>query len=189
MIKIIFESFKGFVWPYLNGGKLVFLKWVGLFPSHFFRKLVYRVFGMSIGKRAVIYGGAEIRRPEWIKIGCGSVVGNDAILDGRLGIEIGCNVNLSSGVWIWTVQHDHQSKDFKDVGGAVRIGDRAWISCRVVILPGVCVGEGAVVAAGAVVTKDVEPFSVVAGVPAKKIGDRRRDLDYSLADGSPIPFL
>ena len=60
----------------------------------------------------------------------------------------------------------------------MEIGDRAWIGCNVVILPGVTIGEGAVCCAGSVVTKDVEPFTVVAGVPAVKVNDRPRDIDY-----------
>jgi maltose O-acetyltransferase len=65
----------------------------------------------------------------------------------------------------------------------VVIEDFAWISCRTVVLPGTRIGKGAVVAAGAVVTKDVEPYSIVAGVPAKKIGERSRDLNYYLKSG------
>jgi acetyltransferase-like isoleucine patch superfamily enzyme len=124
-----------------------------------------------------------------VDIGEGSIVGHRAILDGRLGITIGKNVNISTGVWIWTVQHDHQDPYFRDVGGPVKIGDNAWISCRAILLPGVTIGEGAVVAAGAVVTQDVDEYTVVGGVPAKKIGERCRDIKYSLADGSPIPFV
>jgi maltose O-acetyltransferase len=69
---------------------------------------------------------------------------------------------------------------FADRGGAVTIGDRVWIGYRAIILPGIEIGEGAVVGAGAVVTKDVPPFTIVAGNPAVKIGDRPRDLDYTL---------
>jgi acetyltransferase-like isoleucine patch superfamily enzyme len=84
------------------------------------------------------------------------------------------------GVWIWTLEHDPQDPNYAAVGGAVIIEDFVWISCRAIILPGVTVGEGAVVAAGAVVTKDVEPFSIVGGVPAKVIGVRNRNLTYKL---------
>ncbi|HMS72434.1 MAG TPA: hypothetical protein PKB03_05320, partial [Baekduia sp.] len=59
-------------------------------------------------------------------------------------------------------------------------GDRAWVALGATVLGGVTIGEGAVVAAGAVVTKDVEPYSVVGGVPAVKIGDRSRGLRYEL---------
>lgn len=161
----------------------------GRIPSHRIRCALYRFFGMRMGRRAVVYGGAEVRRPEWIEIGDGSIVGNEAILDGRLGIRIGRNVNMSTGVWIWTVQHDYRDSGFADVGGPVVIKDHAWISCRVVILPGVTIGEGAVVGAGSVVTKDVEDFAVVGGVPAKRIGERPRNIKYDLGAGDHIPFI
>ena len=74
----------------------------------------------------------------------------------------------------------HKIRFMASKGGLVVIIDRAWISCRVVILPGVTVGEGAVVAAGAVVTKNVPPYTIVAGVPAKEVGKRTKDLRYKL---------
>ena len=67
------------------------------------------------------------------------------------------------------------------------IGDRAWIGPRVIILPGCTVGEGAVVAGGAVVTRDVPPYTVVGGVPAKEMGKRNRNLEY-VFDGGHVPF-
>lgn len=65
--------------------------------------------------------------------------------------------------------------------------DRAWIGPNTIILHSVHIGEGAVVAAGAVVTKDVEPYTIVAGIPAKKVGDRNRDLKYEF-NGKYSPF-
>lgn len=102
------------------------------------------------------------------------------MLDARNGITIGNNVSLSMGVWIWTMEHDPQDSYYQAKGGPVVIEDYAWISCRVVILPGVTIGQGAVVAAGAVVTKDVPPYEIVGGVPAKVIGERTKDLRYTL---------
>lgn len=173
----------------MHGAKWLALNWVGAIPSHHLRRLIYRQCGMHIGHRATIYGGAEVRRPQWISIGDGSIIGNDAILDGRLGIKIGKNVNFSTGVWIWTVQHDYKDPDFIDIGGAVNIGDNAWLSCRVIVLPGVTIGEGAVVAAGSVVTKDVLPYTVVGGIPAKEIATRPNEIRYDLGSGNPIPFI
>jgi len=177
------------IWLLMHGAKLLALMVVGMIPSHMVRNFLYKFFGMKIGKKALVYGGAEIRRPEWIVIGEGSIVGNRAILDGRLGINIGKNVNISTGVWIWTVQHNYKDPKFGDVGGAVNIGDHAWISCRSIILPGVTIGEGAVVAAGSTVTKDVAPYTVVGGVPAKRIADRPHNIDYKLGDAFAIPFI
>ena len=68
----------------------------------------------------------------------------------------------------------------------MRVGNRAWIAYRAIILPGVTIGEGAVVGAGAVVNRDVPPFTIVAGSPARPVGERSRDLNYTL---SFDPFL
>lgn len=160
-------------------------------PSHHIRMLLYRcAFAMSIAKKAVIYYGAEIRSPWMISIGEGTVIGDKAILDGRSRIRIGKNVNFSTGVWLWTLQHDVNDPLFTTVGqGApIVIGDRAWLSCRTVILPGVSIGEGSVVAAGAVVTQNTEPFSINGGVPSRKIGNRSHDLKYEF-DGGHVHFL
>ena len=155
---------------------------VGKIPSHFIRMFLYRyIFGMKIAKNAVIYGGAEIRSPWNISIGKGTIIGDESKLDGRNGLEIGENVNLSTGVWIWTDEHDKDDPNFacNNKGGKVIIENRVWISARAIILPKVKIKEGAVVAALAVVTKDVESYNVVGGVPAKLIFNRNRDLHYN----------
>jgi len=135
----------------------------------------------------VIYGKAEIRSPKKIKIGTNSIIGHNAILDGRGGLEIGNNVNFSSGVWIWTAEYDKDDPYFIATSGKVEIDDYAWVSCRVTILPGTKIGKGAVICAGAVVTKDVPPYAIVGGVPAKIIGERNKDLRYRLE--GHIPFV
>lgn len=183
------QQLKYKVWLLLHGAKFLFLLWIGKIPSHFLRCILYRMMGLQLADKAVIYSGAEIRRPEMVSIGEGTIIGHHAILDGRLGITIGKNVNFSTGVWIWTVQHDYRDPDFGDMGGAVTIHDYAWISCRATILPGVTIGEGAVVAAGAVVTQDVAPYTVVGGIPAKKIAERPQGMRYQLGNASPIPFI
>ena len=166
---------------YLSGFVQLITLICGYIPSHHVRRLIYRFFlRMNIQNSTIIYGGAEIRSPKKISIGAHSVIGHYAILDGRFGIKIGENVNLSTGVWIWTSEHDLQHPYFKAGGSSVTIEDYAWISSRVVILPGVKIGHGAVVASGSVVTKDVDPYNIVAGVPAKVIGMRSTELNYTL---------
>ncbi|MDD5362983.1 MAG: DapH/DapD/GlmU-related protein [Ignavibacteria bacterium] len=160
--------------------EFLLLRLTGYFPSHHIRKLFYRIFGVHIGKGSHIYMGAEIRNPRWLKIGNNTSIGHRVILDARGRITIGNSVNISTGVWIWTAQHDTNSKIFDVYIKPVVINDYAWVSCRSIILPGVTIGKGAVVAAGAVVTKDVEPYTIVGGIPAKPIGKRTEDLDYKL---------
>lgn len=156
---------------------------VARLPSRRMRHAVYRRMGLTLAPTAVIHRGLEIREAAGVKIGEGSVIGFDAILDGRAGIEIGRQVNVSSQAAIWTLQHDHRDSEFVARGGPVRIGDYAWLSFRSTILPSVTVGEGAIVAAGAIVTRDVPPYAIVGGIPARVIGGRSpTDLSYDFGD-------
>ena len=160
-------------------------------PSHTFRRFVYRfILGVKMEKGSTVYYGAEIRGHIRLHIGQGSIIGDNALLDARNHIDIGRNVNLSSRVSIYTEQHDYQDPYFRCTGRKekrVVVDDYAWIGPNTVILPGVQIGRGAVVAAGAVVVSDVAPFSVVGGIPAKEIARRNEDLRYSF-DGPHIPF-
>ena len=101
------------------------------------------------------------------------------MLDGRYAkLIIGNNVDIAQETNIWTLEHDVNSTDHHEMGADVIIDDYVWIASRVTILPGVHIGKGAVIASGAVVTKDVPPYSIVGGVPAKVIGQRNTDLTY-----------
>lgn len=172
---------------YLRGFELYVLFLVGRVPVHRFRLAVYRHLAkMEIGRGAAIHWRLVVFAPERIHIGAHSVVGNDCFIDGREGVNVGASVNISGHVHIYTREHDPRAPDFATQGGPVTIGDHAYVASRATILPGVRVGEGAIVGAGAVVTRDVAEFSIVAGVPARTIGIRPRDLDYSL--GSHLPF-
>jgi len=113
-----------------------------------------------------------------ISIGNNCVINREIYLDGRVGVVIGNNVNVSFQTCILSLHHDHNDPAFSAIGNVVTIHDHAWIGARATLLPGVTIGEGAVVAAGAVVTRDVAPYEVVGGVPAKKIGERNRDIGY-----------
>ena len=163
-----------------NGWQRYMLYQVAFIPSLHFRRFIYKALGCRMGKRVVFHFGTEIREITRLSVGDGSIIGDRAILDARRGLVIGSNVNLSSDVSIYTLQHDHRAPDFscKPEGGQIVIGDRAWIGSNVTLLPGVTVGEGAVCCAGCVVTKDVEPYTVVAGIPARKVNGRPRDLTY-----------
>ena len=113
-----------------------------------------------------------------IKIGNNSVINRFVYLDGRFPLTIGNNVNISHYTLIQTLTHDPQAADFHGVPGSVIIEDDVWIGAKAIILPGVTIGRGSIVAAGAVVTKNVEPHTIVGGNPAKKIKDRNKDLNY-----------
>jgi acetyltransferase-like isoleucine patch superfamily enzyme len=159
---------------------------VGKLPSRVVRTAIARnVLGMKIADDAVLYRWRDLREPGGIEIGPDSVVGFWATIDGRRGVRIGSHVNISSEVAIWTLQHELSDPHFGLVGGPVVIEDLAWISFRATILPGVTIGKGAVVAANALVARDVPPYAIFGGVPARQIGERPRDVDYTLAGPKP----
>ncbi len=158
---------------------------IGRIPSNSLRTFLYRsVFKMEIGKKVAIHKGAEIRAGFKIRIGRGTIVGDNCILDGRGELLIGENVNFSSFVSLYTAQHQVNSSEFEGEFAKISVGNRAWISANTIVLPGVTIGEGSVLAAGAVATKDLEPFGIYGGVPAKKIGERNRDLEYEFSGPS-----
>lgn len=148
------------------------------FPSQTIRIAFLRLNGATISKHVLVYGGCEFRYPKGLNIGRGSSIGHRAILDARKGLTIGKNVTFATEVMIWTLHHDYNDINFTTVGAPVIIGDFVWLGSRSIILPGVNIGEGAVIAAGSVVTKDVEPYTVVGGIPAKVIS-RRKKIEYN----------
>lgn len=153
-------------------------------PSNKVRILFVRMFQIGeatkIGRRVFIARGVDIRSPWNIQIGDNVVINKNVILDGRGGLKIGNNVDVAQDTMIWTAQHDYNDDYHKYVCASVLIEDYVWVASRAVLLPGTTIGRGAVVAAGAVVTKNVEPMNVVGGIPAKVIAKRRSKLLYTL---------
>lgn len=177
----------GRLYSYITDLSLWVVDSFGLVPSHQLRKLVYRLAGVKIGQRSYIHFGARFFNPSGVKIGEGSLLGEKIFLDGRDDLIIGNHVDIASEVMIYNSEHAINSEDFHATTGKVEIGDYVFIGPRAIVLPGVKIGKGAVVAAGAVVTKDVGEFMIVGGVPAKIIGERQtKDLHYRL--GRPKLF-
>lgn len=166
---------------YILDLELLLVTWAGLVPSHLFRLLFYTLAGMEIGKNSRIHIGARFFYPANIKIGQGTIIGDNVFLDGRDKLIIGNHVDIASSVMIYNSEHDINSEDFKAIIASVEIGDYVFIGPRAIILPGVKIGRGAVVAAGAVVTKDVAENVIVGGIPAEVIGERKqKDFHYRL---------
>lgn len=161
--------------------ELMLLRWSGHVPIHLFRKFVYWLAGVRIGRGSTIHMWCNLFNPRGITIGEDTIIGDHAFLDGRAPLKIGNHVAIASQVLIYNSEHDIQSEDFQAREEPVEIGDYVFIGARVTILPGVKIGRGAVVASGAVVTKDVSEFTIVGGVPAHVIGERRlKDPHYRL---------
>jgi len=172
----------------INRVKNIFLEFgvfllhlVGYIPSHCFRRFCYRLARIKIGKGSTIHTKTRFYNPRNIIIGEDTIVGEGAVLDGRARLIIGSHVDIVSEVMIYNSQHDIENENFTAVDKPVVIEDYVFIGPRAIILPGVTIGKGAIVAAGAVVTKDVPPYAIVGGVPAKIIGERKnKNLHYKL---------
>jgi acetyltransferase-like isoleucine patch superfamily enzyme len=155
-------------------------------PSWKLRHSWYRrVLGIELGPRAGVhlgcywwfYGPGQIRRAG-VSIGANSRINRDCMIDVRGGVQIGDNVSISPQVAISTAAHSALDPEFRVEIRPVVIEDNVWIGMRATILGGVTLGRGCVVAAGAVVTKDVPPLTIVAGVPAKPVGMRPEEASH-----------
>ncbi len=157
------------------------------FPWWRFRKLYYKLVKLRIGKHSLANMGLYLFAPKNIVIGKYTHINKDCFIDGRGGCMIGNNVSISYNVSIITGSHDSNSRFFAEKYLPILIEDYAWIGVNATILQNVRIGKGAVVAAGSVVTKDVPPYAIVGGIPAKVIGQRTRDLDYHCS--WKLPFV
>src|SRR5574344_2618091 len=154
---------------------LMVLRFVGFIPIHTIRKIFYIASGVNIPLNSTIHIGANFFNPSNIKIGHDTIIGDHCFLDGRAKLTIGNHVGIASQVLIYNDEHNINSPDYGNSFGPVTIGDYVFIGPRAIILPNTTIGKGAVVAAGAVVTKNIPDFEIWGGVPAKKISDRKID--------------
>lgn len=136
------------------------------------RVMVYRLYGLEIYTKNIkpdcFIGGKNII------IGKDTVINYGCFFDNSEKIEVGMNCNVAMQVMFCTSTHkigDSERRAGENVGKAIKIGNGCWIGTRATILPGVTVGEGCIISAGAVVTKDCEKNGLYAGIPAKRIRD------------------
>ena len=167
---------------------------VNRIPSYSIRHAWYRnVLGIQLGPGAGVhlgcyvwfFGPRNLRRDRLLTIGDRSRVNRDCCLDARGGLWIANDVSISPGVTILTAEHPPADDDFRVETKPVRIEDHVFIGMRAIVLPGVTIGSGAVVAAGAVVTHSVPPLTIVGGVPAREIGRRAHMPSYRLEEAFP----
>lgn len=151
---------------------LMLLHLTTLLPSHTLRNGIWRLFGMTIGSGSTLHTGVRVYDPRQIRVGEGTIIGYATFIDGRDRVTIGNHTDIASEVMIYNSEHDLSAADFHATLAPVTIGDYVFIGPRAIILPGVSIGNRAVIAAGAVVTKDVPEGKIVGGVPAKVIGER-----------------
>ena len=168
---------------------LVYLSnyYISKIPSWPIRRWYYRLLRMKIAHGTSINMSQYIVCPNHIEIGCNTHINQGCILDARSPIIIGSNVSISHRVNLMTGGHDFNRKNFAGKFKPIIIHDYVWIGVNATILQGVTIGEGAIIAAGAVVVKDIEPYTVVGGIPAKTITHRIKGLNYKCKLG--VPFV
>lgn len=155
-------------------------------PFWWIRKTYLQLIRTKIGQGSFIMKTNYLHAPNHLHLGQHSHINRGCTLDARAGITIGNNVSVSHGVSIFTGSHDPQSPHFLGLFKPVVLHDYVWIGANATLLQGITIGQGAIVCAGAVVTKDVPPFAIVAGVPAKIIGQRTDQLDYQCKWETPL---
>jgi acetyltransferase-like isoleucine patch superfamily enzyme len=160
---------------------------IGRMPSRTLRCVFLRLYLGMFGDGTAVQMGCRFLNGRKVCLGERNIINFGCVLDGRrYPIRTGSDVSIGPEAAILTLGHDPQSPDFADRGGDVTIGNRVWIGFRAIVLPGVSIGEGAIVGAGSIVTKDIDPFTIVAGNPATPIGRRPTGLSYELKFS---PFL
>lgn len=158
--------------------------------SNRLRMWLYRSFlGMEMGNDCIIWAGNRFNDISSLSMGNNVIVGPGNVFLVRGGIEIGNNVNLSGFSFFISQSHDVNNPYGHTSLAKIRIKDDAWVATNSMIMPGVTIGRGAVVAAGSVVVKDVPDYCVVAGNPARQIGTRSPDIRYRLADTKGMKWL
>lgn len=143
-------------------------------PLHRWRAFLLRRFGARMGRDCRIYPKARIWAP-WNLI-CGDVV---AVADGAIiynpsAIEIGSHAIISQEAYLCGATHDLEKPGFRLVSAPITIGPYAWVCARATVQMGLSVAEGAVLGLGSVATKDLEPWTVYGGVPARKLKVRQK---------------
>ena len=144
----------------------------GLFPLYGIKRWLLRRFGASVGPGVVIKPRVRIKFPWKLRIGSQSWIGQEVWIDNLAPVTLGQDVCISQGTYVCTGSHDHRRLTFDLIVKPIIIERAAWIAARAVVLPGVTIGCGAVVAAASVVTRDVPPGVIVAGSPCRVIGER-----------------
>lgn len=163
---------------YLTLGYILSLSFCYI-PSFRVVNIILRFFKNKIGKKTTIHNKVRFLIPFKIKIGNNTTINSNTLIDSRMGIEIGNNTMIGNNVKIYTLSHDFEDSNFKSLGKSVFIGDNVVVFPHVLIMPGVKIGNGVVIYPGAIVTKNVESYSIIAGAPAKQIGKRKlRDFQY-----------
>ena len=162
------------------------LKFVALPWAMSARNALYRGLLKSMGPQSNVTDGVTILTPENISVGRRVSIHEYSLLDGSGGIAIGNDVAIANSCVIISSSHvfDDPDRPIKDQGltyAPVSIGNDVWLGSRVSVMPGVTIGDGSVIGAGAVVTKDIPPYSIAVGTPCRVVRSRARKKEETSA--------
>lgn len=152
-------------------------------PFHGWRRILLRCFGARIASTACVYQSAKIWAPWNLRVGEHSVIGANVDCYCVAPVEIGNHTVISQYSFLCTASHDIRDPSFALTTGPITIGSHSWVAADVFIAPGVSIGEGAVVGARSSVFRNVAPWTVVVGHPAKFLKHRRLIPKVDQAEG------
>lgn len=169
--------------PTTTGTKLGRLLWAAVemtlyrWSFHTFdgwRCMLLRLFGAKIGPRCAIRRTSRVYYPWNLTMGSVSCLGDDVVIYNLAPVTLGDRVTISQEAYICAGTHDYNLISMPLITKPIVLKDDSWICARVFVSPGVTVGEGGIVGAGSVVTRDVADWTIVAGNPAKAVKNRER---------------
>ena len=143
-------------------------------PFHAWRAFLLRCFGAKIGKHCHVYARARIWAPWNLRCADHATIADEAVIYNPELVQLGSHAIVSQQAYLCGATHDYEDPEFPLVAFPISIGSYAWVCARATVQAGVSVGDGAVLALGAVATKDLQPWTVYGGVPARKIKGRRK---------------
>ena len=147
-------------------------RWLPRSVGKGWKNFLLRLFGAKIAKTAHVYSSAKVYYPPFLTMGENTCLASDVECYNVASITIGANTTISQGAYLCTASHDITNPLNPLITAPIVIGDQAWIGARAYVGMGVTIGPGAVVGATASVYKDVEPWTIVGGNPAKFIKTR-----------------
>lgn len=173
MIRKILLQCKFFIVAFLNCSYYIV-------PGSLLSRLYLSLFLIKVGRRSKIHRGVRFFHIGKLKVGNNSTINFGCYLDNRRGIYIGNNVGIAHNTKIYTLGHDIEDPTFKTKGAPVYIKDNSFIFANCLIMPGITIGEGSIILPGSVVTKNIPPFTIWGGNPAKQIKERKNhDIKYT----------
>lgn len=143
-----------------------------LFPFSGAKSSILRWFGATVGTGLVIKPSVNIKYPWRLRIGDHCWIGEKVWIDNLADVTLGDNVCLSQGAMLLTGNHNYKTISFDLMIGDIHLKEGSWVGAQSTVCPGVTLNTHAILSVGSVATKDLEPYTVYAGVPCERVRTR-----------------